>query len=646
MPFQETITIINNSGKVISTGKQLLSIFKDAKAAYNEKKSHLRAQRGLQRAYTSYDDPRGYPEEYYYQTYDAEIADEPYDDRQSRVSRQSRRSHRSHGSRRYRSHDRGSEVRSERGGRPRRSGEALTVANLERLTEVGSTAPSRAPIGYHSPYAETARGSMALSRPNLNPSGVYSGALDAYPQGGGMAVANRTLSEPNLAQPMPSDLAEVPKKKKDIDMNLAYGSLPPDLQERVDLDPNYGPDNEEEEEEEEAEGLIEKIEGLLDEAQCMQHSATAIMEQLQQSPERAAAVALTLAKLSTIVGKMTPAFAGALKGSSPAVFALLASPQFLIATGVAVGVTIVMFGGWKIVKRVREQKAKEEALAYEMAQMNINAAAAAAQPQQEFYGYDNQFHPEDAHQYYQQQRPPTVHPRAHSETGHSQRSMDEALVLDEVEELSTIESWRRGIVPFGEDQSADMELISPKANRAIKERWRQESEFDIRDDVTVTASDSVSQAGGRRRRKPHHGGSTGGSGRSEVSKARSHRSYRSHRDSEVPDRKSSRGLRREDAIPEEDEDAKSSHSSRSHKSSSRSQASHASHKSSKSKHTSRAGVKAIEDGSRDKSDTLSSILSGSKSDVGREKEKKAANMLISMFRKKKERERKAASVLA
>jgi len=48
-----------------------------------------------------------------------------------------------------------------------------------------------------------------------------------------------------------------------------------------------------------------------------------------------------------------------MKGSSPAVFALLASPQFLIAGGVAVGVTIVAFGGFKIIKKIQAKKAIE-----------------------------------------------------------------------------------------------------------------------------------------------------------------------------------------------------------------------------------------------------------------------------------------------
>lgn len=72
-----------------------------------------------------------------------------------------------------------------------------------------------------------------------------------------------------------------------------------------------------------------------------------------------AAVALTLAEISNIIKTMSPGVLMALKGSSPAVFALLASPQFLIAAGVGVGVTVVCLGGYKIIKRIKTRNAAE-----------------------------------------------------------------------------------------------------------------------------------------------------------------------------------------------------------------------------------------------------------------------------------------------
>ncbi|CCF47394.1 hypothetical protein CH063_15805 [Colletotrichum higginsianum] len=47
MALTQTVTIINNSGKIISTGKQLAGIFKEAKASYQEKKAAIKADREL-----------------------------------------------------------------------------------------------------------------------------------------------------------------------------------------------------------------------------------------------------------------------------------------------------------------------------------------------------------------------------------------------------------------------------------------------------------------------------------------------------------------------------------------------------------------------------------------------------------------------
>lgn len=103
--------------------------------------------------------------------------------------------------------------------------------------------------------------------------------------------------------------------------------------------------------------LVDRARLLLDEANCAQHSVKAIMEHLQKNPDAMAAVALTLAEISNIASKMAPGALAALKGSAPAVFALLASPQFLIAAGVGIGLTVVMFGGYKIVKKIKAKSA-------------------------------------------------------------------------------------------------------------------------------------------------------------------------------------------------------------------------------------------------------------------------------------------------
>ena len=173
----------------------------------------------------------------------------------------------------------------------------------------------------------------------------------------------------------------------------------------------------EEQQEAELKATMTKLDHLLLEAHCLQHSATAIIANLQANPEAMAAVALTLAELSTLLSKMSPGILGALKASSPAVFALLASPQFLIAGGVAIGVTVVMFGGFKIIKKIQaSNEARKEA-----------------------------------------------------------NRVDEAMVFDGLE-MGSIESWRRGIAEVEAQSvstSVDGEFITPEAARQRKERIRE-----------------------------------------------------------------------------------------------------------------------------------------------------------------------------
>ena len=137
-------------------------------------------------------------------------------------------------------------------------------------------------------------------------------------------------------------------------MDLAYGPVPPPLPVARQGD------------EAEFKSLVEKVKRVLEEADCLHYSATKIIASLQKNPEAMAAVALTLAEISNIASKLAPGVLAAMKGSTPAVFALLASPQFLIAGGVAVGVTIVALGGYKIIKRIRAKNALEEPMMDEM----------------------------------------------------------------------------------------------------------------------------------------------------------------------------------------------------------------------------------------------------------------------------------------
>ena len=135
-------------------------------------------------------------------------------------------------------------------------------------------------------------------------------------------------------------------------MNLAYGELPGE--------PGSLPLATRHEDEQEMQGLVSTVKRLLEEADCLHHSATKTIAMLQKNPDAMAAVALTLAEISNLAKKMAPGALMSFSKGAPAVFGLLASPQFLIAGGVAVGITIVAFGGYKIVKKIREQKAIED----------------------------------------------------------------------------------------------------------------------------------------------------------------------------------------------------------------------------------------------------------------------------------------------
>ncbi|KAK4097707.1 hypothetical protein N658DRAFT_433401 [Parathielavia hyrcaniae] len=602
MPATEIITIINNSGKVISTGKQLVGIFKEAQAAYRDRKDAGKAQRrSIQRANTFDVTPRTDPYygQYHYGRY-PEDADHAYDRRALPDAFGRRRSYdaddagdgRSHASSRYTRHSR----RSHRPRSSERPRPALTEGNLKTHSEVSGTPPSKA---YRSPYAETAPRDMQLSRPTLalrapppaSESSVpfASGALVLGPSADRQKLVHRPRSDPSLA------------KKQSIDMDLAYGNIPPDLALRVDLDPPTmeQPDSSNPQETQ-ALTLMNRIEHFLEEAHCVHHTASTMIEHLQQNPEAAAAVALSLAELSALVGKMSPAFLGLLKGGSPAVFALLASPQFLIGTGIAVGVTVVMFGGWKIVKRIKES----------------NAAAAAANNKMLETPFEMRAMPAVAER------------AALPPPGASAASYDEALVLREVEELSTIESWRRGIVPSGGDaESADVELMSREAERALKHRSN-------RDLDEVEPCDSVSQVSRARTERSKKSSRSHRSGASRKHH-HSHDRDRGGDDVEVPDRKSSKKDR--DGGESEAASEKSHRSHRSSRSRGHHEAGSAVSRSS-SKHTSKVSLKAIEEGDGGGDDSGSA--------AGKPKEKKR-DMIKQLFKMKKDKEdrEKAVSVL-
>lgn len=282
----------------------------------------------------------------------------------------------------------------------------MTSSRRSRSSHHGSrTARSpespRSPRGYQAPYFENAD-------INSHP-GITRRHTDIPPGLTASALSRGTLPPPYESQlatgPLRQARSDPDLRTEHVDMNLAYGSLPHDQEVT------------EEDREAELKATMTKLDNLLLEAQCLQHSATAIIANLQSNPEAMAAVALTLAELSTLLTKMSPGILGALKMSSPAVFALLASPQFLIAGGVAIGVTVVMFGGFKIIKKIQaSNEARKEA-----------------------------------------------------------NRMDEAMVYDGLE-MGSIDTWRRGIAEVEAQSvstSVDGEFITPEAARQRKERIKE-----------------------------------------------------------------------------------------------------------------------------------------------------------------------------
>lgn len=432
-------------------------MFKEAKGHYQEKKAQLKSERsGLGRSRT-YDRPssrsvyrhqdnhdhhghydqRDYyheDDDYYYKYHDEGSRQSYYDGHSEAGSRRSVRSRSTH-SRRNHHGDRESQY-----GGSRRGGPALTANNLKTLTEVSSTAPSRAPPNsYRNPYPEskmdmTHAEMRSIAASERRPRSIVSRRQSCSEMGRGRV--NHYQGD-HYFQDHHQVVRHEEHRGKEIDMDLAYGDCPPDLEDRIDLDPAY----KEQVKEDQAQAIARKVETLLDEAHCLQHSAATTIESLQKNPEAAAAVALSLAELSALITKMSPAFLGLLKGGSPAVFALLASPQFLIGTGAVVGITVIMFGGWKIIQKVKEAHAAREALAYEGVPMD---------------------------------RPAPMRTQSEFSTG-----VDEALLIDDFdEELSTVESWRRGI-PASTHETADLELITPEADRATR-RHRYKDDDDMK----------------------------------------------------------------------------------------------------------------------------------------------------------------------
>lgn len=190
-------------------------------------------------------------------------------------------------------------------------------------------------------------------------------------------------------------------KEADFDDDLAYGDLQPPFPARHMSD------------EDELRGKVTALNRMLQEVNCLQHSANAIIKNLQSNPDAMAAVALSLAEISNLVAKMAPGALMALKGTAPAAIALLLSPEFLIAVGVGLGVTVVCLGGYKIIKKIKIKRT--------------------------------------------------------TGAGNADSQADE---IEEVEEVDRVTSWRRGIAGMESQSpgtSVEGEFMTPAASKQLKE---------------------------------------------------------------------------------------------------------------------------------------------------------------------------------
>jgi hypothetical protein len=301
-----SITVINKSGKVVSNSKHLNGVWKEAKAAYQSRKAEIKANRD-----TEYNEQRAR-----HNLKHLSLSDEHLHRKVSSRAGSSR-----------------SVARSKNGHRRTASGQHDHHDHHEHRQhrehrDHNEHSSRRRPDPLQRGYTESAFGNETIySHPDIPPE------FESHNRE--MMIRRKTApSNPR-------------RSAASFDEHLAYGTLPPHL----DLKP--------EDTEVELKGKMTVLNKILEEANCLQYSATSMIEHLQKNPEALAAVGLTLAEISTLARKVGPVALMNMKTMFPAVIALLASPQFLIAGGVAVGVTVVMLGGYKIIKKVKEKKALE-----------------------------------------------------------------------------------------------------------------------------------------------------------------------------------------------------------------------------------------------------------------------------------------------
>ncbi|KAK6526146.1 hypothetical protein TWF281_011182 [Arthrobotrys megalospora] len=116
--------------------------------------------------------------------------------------------------------------------------------------------------------------------------------------------------------------------------------------------PGLPPRPEVDEEDDHLTALFTQVQDIIDHAAAAQCSVVTLVDALRREPETLAMVGLTLAEISTIVAKLSPAALAGAKLSWPVVFSFLASPQFAIVAGGVIGTTVILIGGYKIIKKM------------------------------------------------------------------------------------------------------------------------------------------------------------------------------------------------------------------------------------------------------------------------------------------------------
>ncbi|KAK6513210.1 hypothetical protein TWF506_009373 [Arthrobotrys conoides] len=116
--------------------------------------------------------------------------------------------------------------------------------------------------------------------------------------------------------------------------------------------PALPPRPEVDEEDDHLTALFTQVQDIIDHAAAAQSSVVTLVDALRREPETLAMVGLTLAEISTIIAKLSPAALAGAQLSWPVVFSFLASPQFAIVAGGVIGTTVILLGGYKIIKKM------------------------------------------------------------------------------------------------------------------------------------------------------------------------------------------------------------------------------------------------------------------------------------------------------